>query len=113
MGGSLIAPGVTDSAVDATVSASKQFQSLFRSGSNPCTGVSTGGATCPLAVSMNTFPSGRLKTPYYFQYNLGVEKQIGARGDLLVDFVGTRGTHEAYRVQLNGYQTVCDGCFAP
>ncbi|HEX3942173.1 MAG TPA: carboxypeptidase-like regulatory domain-containing protein [Acidobacteriaceae bacterium] len=113
VGGSLIAPGVTDSAVDATVSASKQFQSLFRSGSNPCTGVTTGGATCPLAVSMNTFPSGRLKTPYYFQYNLGVEKQIGARGDLHVDFVGTRGTHEPYQVELNGYQTVCDGCFAP
>ena len=30
-----------------------------------------------------------------------------------MDFVGTRGLHEPYQVQLNGYQTVCDGCFAP
>ena len=25
----------------------------------------------------------------------------------------TRAVHEPYQVQLNGYQTVCDGCFAP
>jgi hypothetical protein len=30
-----------------------------------------------------------------------------------MDFVGTRGLHEPFQVQLNGYQTVCDGCFAP
>jgi hypothetical protein len=29
------------------------------------------------------------------------------------DFVGTRGLHEPFQAQLNGYQTVCDGCFAP
>jgi hypothetical protein len=27
--------------------------------------------------------------------------------------VGTRGLHEPYQVQLNGYQNVCSGCFAP
>ena len=64
-------------------------------------------------MSLNTFPSGTLKTPYYYQYNLGIEQQIGARGNLRVDFVGTRGLHEPYQVQLNGYQTVCNGCFAP
>jgi hypothetical protein len=30
-----------------------------------------------------------------------------------MDFVGTRGLHEPFQVQLNGYETVCDGCFAP
>jgi hypothetical protein len=55
-----------------------------------------------LAVSLKPFPSGTLKTPYYYQYNLGIEQQIG-----------TRGLHEPCQVQLNGYQTVCDGCFAP
>ncbi len=64
-------------------------------------------------MSLNTFPSGTLKTPYYYQYNLGIEQQIGKRGNLRADFVGTRGLHEPYQVQLNGYQTVCDGCFAP
>ena len=30
-----------------------------------------------------------------------------------MDFVGTRGLHEPYQVELNGYQNVCAGCFAP
>ena len=62
---------------------------------------------------MNTFPSGTLKTPYYYQYTLGIERQVGARGAMRVDYVGTRGLHEPFPVQLNGYQTVCNGCFSP
>ena len=38
---------------------------------------------------------------------------MGARGSLRVDYVGTRAVQEPYQVQLNGYQTVCNGCFAP
>jgi hypothetical protein len=113
VGGVGIAPGVSGSAVDAAVSANDSFQTTFRSGGNPCLGIRTGAATCPLAVSLNTFPSGTLKTPYYYQYNLGIEQQIGSRGSLRTDFVGTRGLHEPFQVQLNGYQTVCEGCFAP
>jgi hypothetical protein len=47
------------------------------------------------------------------QWSLGLERELGARGSLRVDYVGTRAVHEPYQVQLNGYQTVCDGCFAP
>jgi hypothetical protein len=113
VGGIGIAPGVPTSAVDATVSANNSFQTTFRSGGDPCAGIQPGAPTCPLAVSLNTFPSGTLKTPYYYQYNLGVEQQVGARGNLRIDFVGTRGLHEPYQVQLNGYQTVCKECFSP
>ena len=113
VGGIGIAPGVPDSAVDATSSANTSFQTIFASGGEPCTGIQPGEATCPLAVSLNTFPTGTLKTPYYYQYNLGIEQQFGSRGDLRVDYVGTRGLHEPYQVQLNGYQNVCNGCFAP
>ena len=113
VGGLGIAPGVPASAVDAAASANKSFQTTFSSGGAPCAGIQPGAPTCPLAVSLNTFPTGTLKTPHYYQYNLGVEQQIGSRGDLRADFVGTRGLHEPYQVQLNGYQNVCDGCFAP
>ena len=113
VGGVAIAPGTPGSAVDAAASANDSFQTTFRSGGNPCVGMQPGAATCPLAVSLDTFPGGTLKTPYYYQYNLGIEQQMGARGDLRADFVGTRGLHEPFQVQLNGYQTVCDGCFAP
>ena len=94
-------------------SANKSFQTIFNSGGPPCAGIQPGEATCPLAVSLNTFPTGTLKTPYYYQYNLGIEQQFGSRGDLRADYVGTRGLHEPYQVQLNGYQNVCNGCFAP
>jgi hypothetical protein len=113
VGGIGIAPGVPGSAIDAAVNANVAFQKIFRSGGPPCEGIQPGAPTCPLAVSLNSFPSGTLKTPYYYQYNFGVEQQIGARGNLRMDFVGTRGLHEPFQVQLNGYQTVCDGCFAP
>ncbi|MGB9030791.1 MAG: TonB-dependent receptor [Acidobacteriaceae bacterium] len=113
VGGMAIAPGVPGSAVDAAANANTSFQSVFRSGGAPCAGIQTGAPTCPLAVGLNTFPSGTLKTPYYYQLDFGLEQQTPARGDLRVDFVGTRGQHEPYQVQLNGYQTVCDGCFVP
>jgi hypothetical protein len=99
--------------VDAAANANALFQAAFKSGAAPCAGIQPGAPTCPLAVSLNTFPTGTLKTPYYFQYDLGMEQQIGTHGDLRADFVGTRGLHEPYQVQLNGYQNVCDGCFAP
>lgn len=113
VGGTGIAPGVPGSAVDAAVGANDSFQTTVHSGGNPCVGIQPGAPTCPLAVSLDTFSGGTLKTPYYYQYNLGIEQQIGTRGSLRTDFVGTRGLHEPFQVQLNGYQTVCDGCFAP
>jgi hypothetical protein len=113
VGGVAIAPSVPSSAVDATAAANRAFQSIFQAGAAPCVGIAPGAPTCPLAVNMNTFPSGTLKTPYYYEYNLGIEQQVGSRGALRIDYVGTRGVHEPYQVQLNGYQTVCPGCFAP
>jgi hypothetical protein len=113
VGGVGIAPGVADSAVDATGQANQAFQAIFRSGGAPCIGLPAGAPTCPLAVNLNTFPSGTLKTPYFLQWSLGLERTLGARGALRIDYVGTRAVHEPYQVQLNGYQTVCDGCFAP
>jgi hypothetical protein len=112
-GGVGIAPGVNGSAVDATASAEASFQTVFNSGGAPCVGIAAGAATCPLAVGLNTFQSGTLKTPYYYQYNFGIERQAGTYGAIRADYVGTRGLHEPYQVELNGYQTVCEGCFAP
>jgi hypothetical protein len=113
VGGVGIAPGVTNSAVDATVAANRYFQTVYNSGGAPCAGLQSGAPTCPLAVSLNTFPSGTLKTPYFLQWSLGLERELGSHGSLRVDYVGTRAVHEPYQVELNGYQTVCDGCFAP
>src|SRR5271168_1027025 len=79
-GGIAIAPGVPGSAVDAASSANQSFQIAFLAGASGCTGISPGAPTCPLAVSLNTFPTGTLKVPYYYQYSLGLEQQVGTRG---------------------------------
>ncbi len=113
VGGVGIVPGVTNGAATAASSANFQFQSQFSTGLPPCAGITPGAAVCPLAVSLNTFPSGTLKTPYYDQYNLGIEQKLGTSGAVRVSYVGTRGLHEPFQVGLNGYQTVCAGCFAP
>jgi hypothetical protein len=102
VGGVGIAPDVVESAVDATARANQAFQTAFSS-----------GAPSPFAVDLNTFPSGTLKTPYFLEWSLGVERELGTRGSLRIDYVGTRAVQEPYQVQLNGYQTVCAGCFAP
>jgi hypothetical protein len=102
VGGTGIVPGIPNSAVDATALANQTFQSAFHA-----------NAPTPLAVNLNTFPSGTLKTPYFLEWSLGVERELGRRGSLRVDYVGTRAVEEPYQVQLNGYQTVCSGCFAP
>ncbi len=113
VGGVAIAPHVPGSAADATLSAEERFQSVFEAGGEPCSGLASGSPNCPLAVSLNSFSSGKLKTPYYYQYNFGIEQKAGKNGAAWLDYVGTRGVHEPYQVQLNGYQTVCAGCFAP
>ena len=113
VGGLAIAPGVPNSAAEAASAANHQFQSLFTAGGPPCAGIAPGAPTCPLAVSLNTFPTGTLKTPYYYQYNFGIEQKLNAHGAIRIGYVGTRGLHEPFQVGLNGYQTVCPGCFAP
>jgi len=94
VGGIGIAPGIAGSAVDATVNANHSFQKIFSSGGAPCAGIQPGTPTCPLAVSLNSFPSGTFKTPYYYQYSFGMEQQIGAHGNLRTDFVGTRDVYK-------------------
>ncbi len=94
-------PASLDSAVDAAANANHSFQTIFRSGGAPCAGIQPSAPTCPLAVSLNTFPSGTLKTPYYYQHNLGVEQQSD-RSSVRIDFVGTRGLHEPSRCSSMG-----------
>ena len=113
VGGVGIAPGMANSAVDATVAANRSFQTAFQTGGLTCAGLAPAAPICPLTVNLNTFPSGKMKTPYFLQWSLGIERELGAHGSLRVDYVGTRAVQEPYQVQLNGYQTVCDGCFAP
>src|SRR5208337_268854 len=47
------------------------------------------------------------------EWSLGVEHQFGTTASMQAQYVGTRAVNQPYLMQVNGYQTVCQGCFAP
>ena len=47
------------------------------------------------------------------EWSLGIEHQFGTTASVQAQYVGTRAVNQPYSTQVNGYQTVCQGCFAP
>ena len=113
VGGTEIAPGVPGSAVDATVAANQRFSSGFSRGELSCASLQSNPATCLSAVAITAVPNGTLHAPYFMEWSLGLEHQFGSTASVKAQYVGTRSLNQPYLTQVNGYQTVCDGCFAP
>jgi hypothetical protein len=101
-GGTAIAPGAPNSAVGALLAANQTFTSGFPQGQP---------ALPPVAIT--AIPDGKLHAPYFIEWSLGMEHQFGATVSLQARYVGTRAVNQPYSTQVNGYQTVCQGCFAP
>lgn len=112
-GGSTIAPGVSNSAVDATIAANQRFSAGFPGGQLSCASSLSDPATCLLPVAITAVPDGKLHAPYFMQWSLGLEHQFGSTASVQAQYVGTRAVNQPYLTQVNGYQTVCQGCFAP
>lgn len=108
-----IAPGVTNSAVGAVVDANQIFTSGFGQGQLSCASSLAKAATCLPPVAITAVPEGKLHAPYFMEWSLGIERQLGTTGSLKAQYVGTRAVNQPYLTQVNGYQTVCEGCFAP
>ena len=102
VGGTAIAPEAPNSAVGAIVAANQTFTSGFPQGQP---------SLPPVAIT--AVPDGKLHAPYFMEWSLGVEHQFGTTASLHVQYVGTRAVNQPYSTQVNGYQTVCQGCFAP
>jgi hypothetical protein len=113
VGGTTIAPGVPDSAIDATVAANQTFSSGFASGQLSCASLQANPTTCLPPVAITAVPEGELHAPYFMEWSLGLEQQLGSTGNIRAQYVGTRAVNQPYLTQVNGYQTVCAGCFAP
>ncbi len=113
VGGTEIAPGVPNSAIDAVVAAHQEFASGFPAGQLSCASGLSNPATCLPPVNITAVPSGKLHAPYFMQWSLGLEHQFGQTASLHAQYVGTAAVNQPYLTQVNGYQTVCDGCFAP
>ena len=113
VGGTAIAPGVPSSAVDATVAANQRFSLGFPQGELSCPSPQANPAACLPPVAMTAVPNGKLHAPYFMEWSLGIEHQFGTTASLQARYVGTRAVNQPYLTQVNGYQTVCQGCFAP
>jgi hypothetical protein len=113
VGGTAIAPGVPNSAVGASIAANQIFTSGFSQGQLSCASSQANSTTCLPPVAITAVPDGRLHAPYFMEWSLGMEHQFGTTASLQVQYVGTRAVKQPYSTQVNGYQTVCRGCFAP
>ncbi len=113
VGGSAIAPGVPNSAVDATIAANQAFNIGFAQGQRSCASALSHSTTCLQPVAITAVPDGRLHAPYFIEWSFGLERQLGNTVNLRAQYVGTRAVNQPYTTQANGYQTVCQGCFAP
>ncbi len=112
-GGTAIAPRVPNSAIDATVAANQAFSSGFPQSQLSCASAQSTPSTCLSPVAITAVPDGKLHAPYFMEWSLGLEHQLGTTGNIRAQYVGTRAVNQPYLTQVNGYQTVCDGCFAP
>jgi hypothetical protein len=112
-GGVAVAPSVPNSAVSATAAANQIFNSGFAQGQLSCASQFSNPATCLAPVAMTAMPDGKLRAPYFMQWSFALEHQIGSTIKLRAQYVGTRAVQQPYETQVNGYQTVCPGCFAP
>ena len=113
VGGRAIAPGVPGSAVDATVAANHSFDAGFPAGWLSCASPQANPNMCLPPVAITAVPDGRLHAPYFMQWSLGLEHQFGTTASVRAQYVGTRAVNQPYMTQVNGYQNVCEGCFAP
>jgi len=113
VGGTAIAPGVPNSAVDATIAANQTFTLGFPQSQLSCASAQANPATCLPPVAITAIPDGKLHAPYFMEWSLGMEHQFGTTASLQAQYVGTRAVNQPYSMQVNGYQTVCAGCFPP
>ncbi len=113
MGGASIAPGISNSAIDAAVAANQTFSSGFSQGQLSCASTLANPATCLPPVAITAVPDGELHAPYFMEWSLGLEHQFGTTASFQAQYVGTRTVNQPYLTQVNGYQTVCEDCFSP
>jgi hypothetical protein len=113
VGGTAIAPGVPNSAIDATSAANQQFNSGFAQGELSCVSGLANPSSCLSPISITAVPDGKLHAPYFMQWSLALEHQVDNTLNLRAQYVGSRAVNQPYETQVNGYQTACEGCFAP
>ncbi len=92
--------------------ANTQLNAGFKGGVLSCAAMNA-PANCLPAAGYYAVPDGTMKYPLFYEWRATVEQEVGANLRLSVGYVGTHASHMPYTEQANGFQTVCQGCFAP
>lgn len=95
------------------MTANQAFNNGFPAGQLSCASPLANPSTCLQPVAITAVPDGKLHAPYSMRWSFGVEHQIGETIHLRAQYVDTRAVNQPYTTQVNGYQTVCQGCFKP
>jgi TonB dependent receptor len=94
VGGTAIAPGVPNSAIDATVAANQIFNTGFAQGRLSCASPLLSPKTCLQPVASTAVPDGKLRAPYFMEWSFGIEHQMGNTINLRAQYVGTRAVDQ-------------------
>ncbi|HUK29853.1 MAG TPA: carboxypeptidase regulatory-like domain-containing protein, partial [Candidatus Acidoferrum sp.] len=101
VGGTAIAPGVANSAVDATAAANQAFGAGFAEGEISCASPLANPSSCLPPVAMTAVPNGRLHAPYFMEWSFGIEHQFGKNVSVRAQYVGTRAVDQPFLTQEN------------
>jgi hypothetical protein len=74
VGGTAIAPGVPNSALDATIAANHAFTNGFAQGQVSCASAGASPGTCLQPVATTAVPDGKLHAPYFMEWSFGLEQ---------------------------------------
>ena len=77
VGGTAIAPGVPNSAIDAAVDANQAFNVGFAQGRVILRSPLANPASCLPPISITAVPDGKLHAPYFMQWSFAIEQEIG------------------------------------
>jgi hypothetical protein len=112
VGGTAIAPGVPNSAIDATARQISSSTPASRTANFPA--LRLGQSKLLPSADFDHRRSGwQAPCALLHAVEFALEHQIGNALNLRAQYVGTRAVNQPYETQVNGYQTVCPGCFAP
>lgn len=92
--------------------ANQSLHSGFASGVLSCAAANA-PANCIPGQGYTAVPKGVFKYPYFTEWSATLQQQFGGSWMASLQYVGTKATNMPYSTQANGFQTVCQGCFAP
>jgi hypothetical protein len=110
--GSGVSRDPNNDALTAISAANQAVLAGFSSGVVSCAATNP-PLNCIPGQVYTTFPKGVFKYPYFAEWSAALQQEFRTNWLATAQYVGTKASDLPYAEAANGYQTVCQGCFAP